>query len=80
MCLLKVMRLDKLQIMHDPTYWKDAELFNPERFLNKKGEFVNDQRVIPFLVSSLLHVPKNVKSIINENSLILPIVMSVKYL
>ena len=34
--------------MHDPNYFKNPEQFQPERFLNENGKFVNEDRVIPF--------------------------------
>ena len=37
-----------MHIMHDPTYFKNPEIFQPERFLDQEGKFVNDERVIPF--------------------------------
>ena len=30
--------------------WKNPEVFNPERFLNEKGEFVKSPHVIPFSI------------------------------
>ena len=36
-------------IMNDPTYWKSPREFIPERFI-ENGEFVKDERLIPFLV------------------------------
>lgn len=35
-------------IMNDPNHFKDPQKFHPERFLNSMGEFVNDERVVPF--------------------------------
>ncbi len=34
--------------MHDPKLFENPDDFSPERFLNKNGEFVPDDRVIPF--------------------------------
>jgi cytochrome P450 len=36
-------------VMHDPNYFKNPEVFQPERFLDY-GKFVNDERVIPFSI------------------------------
>ena len=30
------------------TFWKKPEMFNPERFIDKKGEFVKPTHMIPF--------------------------------
>ncbi len=35
-------------VHHDPTYWKDPDCFNPNRFLDDEGNFVPDERVVPF--------------------------------
>lgn len=32
----------------DEKYWKDPETFRPQRFINEKGEFVEDKRVVHF--------------------------------
>lgn len=32
----------------DEKYWGDPTVFRPERFINEKGEFVLDKRVIHF--------------------------------
>ena len=34
--------------MHDASYFKDAEIFRPERFLDEDGNFVADDHVVPF--------------------------------
>ena len=35
-------------VMSDPQYWKDPDLFNPERFINNQGKFQRDERVVPY--------------------------------
>ena len=30
------------------SYFKNPEIFQPERFLDSEGKFVNDERVVPF--------------------------------
>ena len=35
-------------IMHDPDHFKDPHLFNPDRFLDENGQFVQNDRVTPF--------------------------------
>ena len=35
---------------YDEAIWKDPTIFNPERFLNKKGEFVKSSYVMSFSV------------------------------
>ena len=37
-------------IMNDPDYWHEPRQFRPERFLTESGEFVKDERLIPYLV------------------------------
>ncbi|XP_076818420.1 cytochrome P450 2U1-like isoform X2 [Clavelina lepadiformis] len=37
-------------VHNDPEYWKEPEKFQPERFINDKGEFVASSHVIPFSV------------------------------
>ena len=37
-------------IMNDPEYWQEPRQFRPERFLTESGEFVKDERLIPYLV------------------------------
>ena len=37
-------------VHNDPNLWKDPEIFNPERFLDQQGNFINSNRVIPFSV------------------------------
>ena len=35
-------------VMHDKFYWKDPEIFRPERFIDTDGQFRRDDRCIPF--------------------------------
>jgi cytochrome P450 len=35
-------------VLRDPTHFKDADVFNPERFINSEGKFINNERVIAF--------------------------------
>lgn len=37
-------------IMNDPTYWDKPSELRPERFLDEEGNFVKDERLIPYLV------------------------------
>ena len=37
-------------IMNDPTYWTNPSMLMPERFLDESGNFVKDERLIPYLV------------------------------
>jgi len=35
-------------IMKDPAHFKDPHTFNPDRFLDPEGQFVRNERIIPF--------------------------------
>ena len=35
-------------VLHDPVFFEDPKQFKPERFINGKGEFMPDERVIYF--------------------------------
>ena len=35
-------------VMHDKNYWKDPETFRPERFIDSDGQFIRDDRCVPF--------------------------------
>ncbi|XP_001865026.2 probable cytochrome P450 305a1 [Culex quinquefasciatus] len=39
---------DLKSVHHEQEYWKDPEVFRPERFLDGHGKLVNTERVIPF--------------------------------
>ena len=40
-------------IMRDPDYWKDPEVFSPERFLDYNGRVIKEERFIPFGVGKI---------------------------
>lgn len=41
--------LANLKSVHmDKEHWGDPEVFRPERFINEKGQFVDDSWLIPF--------------------------------
>ena len=35
-------------MLHNPKFFKDPSAFRPERFIDAKGEFVPDEKVIYF--------------------------------
>ncbi|CAL8121426.1 unnamed protein product [Orchesella dallaii] len=35
-------------VHHDKCYWKDPEIFRPERFIDDNGQFIGDPRLKPF--------------------------------
>ena len=36
-------------VMNDPAYWQEPRTFRPDRFIDQlTGEFIQDERVIPF--------------------------------
>ena len=37
-------------VHNDPNLWRDPETFNPERFLDQQGNFINSNHVIPFSI------------------------------
>ena len=37
-------------ILNDPEYWTNPRELRPERFLDESGNFIKDERLIPFLV------------------------------
>ena len=37
-------------IMNDPEYWEEPSKLMPERFLDAEGNFIKDERLIPYLV------------------------------
>ena len=36
--------------MNDPEYWEEPSKLMPERFLDAEGNFIKDERLIPYLV------------------------------
>ena len=41
--------------LKDKDYWVDPEQFRPERFIDAKGNFVNDERVALFGFGKILN-------------------------
>ena len=41
-------------IMRDPEYWKDPDVFNPERFLDESGKVIKEERFVPFGIGKSL--------------------------
>ena len=37
-------------VHNDPNLWENPETFNPKRFFDKEGNFINSNHVIPFSV------------------------------
>ena len=35
-------------VLHNPKFFKDPSAFRPERFIDAKGEFIPDEKVIYF--------------------------------
>jgi cytochrome P450 len=40
------------EVHHDPKTWGDPEVFRPERFLDNNGQFVKNERVIPYSIGA----------------------------
>jgi len=47
------------QVHHNVDYWKDPEVFRPERFINPDGTFRKDENVIAFSTGKRVCIAEN---------------------
>ena len=63
--------------MMDPEYWKDPDVFRPERFISEDGKLKREERFIPFgkgifqVSIYYIKISKNKNNIIHLNLIIM---------